>query len=236
MLATGMEAGYPADALRGLRVVATPVDSLPRYENRYDGAGTRSQLLLAEGSSMPDALFEQMPACDVLFLAPAYHEIERWPVVRSGVRAASLQGMLRATDSVQRVVHRPGAWQAVRQIAQRGALCFLSDEDTDDAAALGRRIAAAGAIAVVTHGPSGATRYDEGGELTRPATVATPVDPTGAGDCFAMAYAVRVAETRDHDLAFSFALAAGALAVEGVGIAGIPSRAAIEERLAKVAA
>ncbi|MCK9521175.1 MAG: PfkB family carbohydrate kinase, partial [Dehalococcoidia bacterium] len=69
-----------------------------------------------------------------------------------------------------------------------------------------------------------------------PAFAAEPVEPTGAGDCFATAFTVRFAETGDIDEASRFALAAGALAVEAHGLAAIPSRAAIEARLRKVAA
>ena len=235
-LVTGMERGYPEEVLRGLCVVSAMVDSLPRYANRYDSAGARTQLLLAEGTALPPGLYERIAPCDVLFLAPAYHEIGQWPQIDARVRAVSLQGLLRATGANGRVVHRPGAWQAVQSFVEPGAFCFFSDEDTADADGLARRIAAAGAIALVTHGPSGAARYFGISKEERPAVLATPVDPTGAGDCFAMAYAVRFAEMQDGDAAFSFALAAGALAVEGAGISGIPSRAAIEERLAKVAA
>ncbi len=235
-LVTGMEPGYPAEALEGLDVVARDVPALPRYANSYDAVGARSQLLLEEGGPLPLDTFAVVRACDALFLAPAYHEIERWPATVATVRAASLQGFLRAASASHRVIHRPGAWAAVRNIALAGTTCFLSDEDTDDADGLARTIAAAGGRVLVTHGRAGATRYEGASAIARAALPATPVDPTGAGDCFAMAYTVRLVETRDADAAFSFALAAGALAVEGVGVAGIPTRAAIEARLAKVAA
>jgi sugar/nucleoside kinase (ribokinase family) len=62
------------------------------------------------------------------------------------------------------------------------------------------------------------------------------VDPTGAGDCFATAFAVRYAETESFAEAGWFAAAAGALAVEGYGLAGVPTRAAIEQRMKQVAA
>jgi len=235
-LVTGMEHGYPEEVLQGLRVVSCMVDSLPRYANRYDAAGARTQLLLAEGTALSPVLHERVAPCDLLFLAPAYHEIGQWPQIEARFRAVSLQGLLRATGANGKVVHRPGAWRAVQRLVEPGALCFFSDEDTADADGLARRIAAAGATALLTHGPSGAARYFGTSKEERPAVVATPVDPTGAGDCFAMAYAVRFAEMEDTDAAFSFALAAGALAVEGAGVSGIPSRAAIEKRLAKVAA
>jgi sugar/nucleoside kinase (ribokinase family) len=51
-----------------------------------------------------------------------------------------------------------------------------------------------------------------------------------------MAFVVRMLETRDLRESCHFALAAGSLAVEGVGIAGIPSRAAVEARLERVVA
>jgi sugar/nucleoside kinase (ribokinase family) len=47
---------------------------------------------------------------------------------------------------------------------------------------------------------------------------------------------VRLAETDDLALAMRFALAAGALAVEGSGIAGLPTREAIEARINREAA
>ena len=62
------------------------------------------------------------------------------------------------------------------------------------------------------------------------------MDPTGAGDCFSMAFIVRMVETGDMDEACRFALAAGSLAVESSGIATIPTRAAVEARLQGVAA
>ena len=73
-------------------------------------------------------------------------------------------------------------------------------------------------------------------ERTFAAAPARAVDPTGAGDCFAMAFVVRMVETNDLVNSCRFALAAGALATEGVGIAGIPSRKAVEDRLQGVAA
>lgn len=235
-LVTGMEPGYPVDALAGLRLITRPVSALPRYANTYDATGARSQLLLEAGGPLPLDAFAGIAACDALFIAPAYHEIDRWPALPAVVRAASLQGLLRAVDARRRVVHRPGAWAAVQRLAAAGATCFLSDEDTDDAEGLARQVAAAGGVALVTHGRAGATRFEGASQSARAATPATPVDPTGAGDCFAMAYTLRLVETADADAAFAFALAAGALAVEGVGVAGIPTRAAVEARLAKAAA
>ena len=89
----------------------------------------------------------------------------------------------------------------------------------------------------MTHGHGGATLYRDGSSETFAAIpAAREVDPTGAGDCFATAFAVRYAETASLAAAMDFGLAAGSLSVEGAGIAGIPTRERIEERLERRAA
>ena len=56
------------------------------------------------------------------------------------------------------------------------------------------------------------------------------VDPTGAGDTFAISFLIRLAETGDEHLAIRFALAASSLAVERRGVQNIPTRDEIESR------
>ena len=89
----------------------------------------------------------------------------------------------------------------------------------------------------MTRAHNGATLFDGPSERTFPAIPAERIaDPTGAGDCFAAAFIVRLAESRDVLEATRFALAAGSLAVENSGMTGIPSRRAIERRLEREAA
>ena len=89
---------------------------------------------------------------------------------------------------------------------------------------------------MVTRGYRGAVLFTGDSESAIEAIPADSVDPTGAGDCFATAFTVRFAETGNVSEAARFALAAGSLAVEGPGIAGIPTRAQVEERLKQEAA
>ncbi|HEC08156.1 MAG TPA: ribokinase, partial [Acidimicrobiales bacterium] len=61
---------------------------------------------------------------------------------------------------------------------------------------------------------------------------AVVVDPTGAGDCFAAALAVALAEGADPVAAARFANAAGSRAVEVAGAQpSMPTRAQVEDRL-----
>ena len=74
-----------------------------------------------------------------------------------------------------------------------------------------------------------------------PAPSSGEVDPTGAGDTFLAALVATVVHrtlggSRRHrgPLDLAFASAAGALAVEAVGLAGAPTRAAVLQRMVRL--
>jgi len=233
---TRLAPGYDRSVLEGLNVIALPAATAPRYENRYDADGARTQFLLDEGEPIvltPQQLTREV---DVLIVAPAYHEFAEPPAIEARVYALALQGLLRTHDGETRVRPHPDPWAQAAPFVRAGGFAFLSDEDTPDAASLAEELARAGMTVFVTHGSRGATRFDASGARDFEAIPAQAVEPTGAGDCFATAFAVRFAECGDLDTATRFALAAGAIAVEARGLAAIPSRAEIEARLGKVAA
>lgn len=232
-LVTRLTDGYDRSVLEGINVLAIPASESCRYANTYDARGDRTQRLLADGEPIDPRVVE--PGADAYMVAPAYHELAAMPAV-GGLRAVSLQGALRATNGHQRVIpHAEPIAQAEPFLAE-GVLAFFSEEDTADAPGLARHIASRGAIALLTRGYRGATIFEGGHETHFDAIPAASVDPTGAGDCFATAFLVRMVETRNLVESCHFALAAGSLAVEGVGTEGIPSRAAVEGRLERVVA
>jgi hypothetical protein len=225
--------------LAGLDLRADESGELPRYANTYDARGNRTQLLLAEGSPLQLApRLHPGDEPDVVFITPAYHEFARAPLrFKGSIVGVSLQGPLRATDSANRVVPNPAALSVATRFLRRGWLGFFSEEDTAAPEALAAHITTLGAVAILTRGYNGATLFDsDGSQHHWDALPANPVDPTGAGDCFASAFLFRLAETEDLAAAMRFALAAGALAVEGRGLAGIASREAIETRMTREAA
>lgn len=236
-LVTRLTSTFDRSSLAGFELRSYPAARMVRYQNSYDRAGNRTQLLLDAGEPLEPGMMECERSADAFILAPAYHEVADWPFPCARVRGVSLQGILRDVDSSQRVRPRTGAVAAAMPFVHNGVVAFFSEEDTPSPEALGREIAAvSGARAIVTRGYRGAIVF-EGETLTaHPALPALAVDPTGAGDCFSTAYIVRFAETRDHASAMRFALSAGALSVEAPGISGIPTRAAIEQRLEMVAA
>lgn len=221
----------------GLNVHQLPARVACRYANRYDESGARTQLLLDPGEPLDAAEIETVAgAADALLLAPAFHELSGVPASGPRLRAVSLQGALRAVDG-ERVIAHPDPLAQARTLVGGGTWAFFSVEDAAEPEGLARQLAKAGARVWLTRAHVGATLFDGASERSFSAIPSDVlVDPTGAGDCFAAAFVVRFLETEDLGEATRFALAAGSLAVEHVGIAGIPARAAIERRLEREAA
>ncbi len=228
-LVTGKPARYPAAALAGLEVVASPVAAACQYANTYDPEGNRTQLLLAPGEPL-EISWRPRQLVDALIVAPAYHELAGLPPFDTRVTMVSLQGPLRDIDGDGRVVATPDPAAAVAPFIEPGAFASFSDEDTADPEALARHLAAGRMTVAVTRGHRGATLFEGAYRRHVDALAADSIDPTGAGDCFATAWAVRFAETGDLAEACTFALAAGALATEKPGLAGVPPRSDVEAR------
>ena len=238
-LVTGLSDEFEEAWLDGIADVRGYVDSeLPRYHNTYDRAGNRRQYLMSEGEPLELTPFlkpEETP--EIVFLAPAYHEFRRAPLpFKESFVGVSLQGPLRATTGRQRIIPHSHPIKVAEKFVRPGWIAFFSEEDTADSEALATYLAGSRAVAVLTRGYNGATLFDsDGSQHHWDAIPADAVDTTGAGDCFASAFMFRLAETEDLESAMHFALAAGSLAVERPGLAGIPDRQAIEERMTREA-
>jgi hypothetical protein len=232
-LVTNLEEAFDKELLEVLDV-RSQEGELPRYVNTYDSHGNRTQFLLAEGS--PLSILPLVPETDefeLVMIAPAFHEFRRAPLrFKEAVVGVSLQGPLRALTGRQRIIHHSHPFSVVEKFVRPGWIAFFSEEDVQAPDALGEFIASLGAVAVLTRGYNGATLFDSDGSSQHwDAFPADPVEPTGAGDCFAAAFMYRLAETEDLAAAMPYGLAAGALAVEARGLDGIASRKAIEARL-----
>ncbi len=218
----------------GIELKALAGGDVARYANRYGAEGDRMQMLLGPGEPLAASETAGLEA-DILIVAPAYHELTAFPLVKARYTAVALQGMLR-TVREGHVCQRPLSPATLKRFAPEGAYVFFSDEDAAEPEILAAAIARLGATAVLTRGNRGATFYTKTGEWQVAPFAAQPVDPTGAGDCFSTAFTTRLAETEDPAEAARFAAAAGSLVTEGEGLEGVPSRESIEERMLREAA
>ena len=235
-LLTALSPAFDRSCLAGLDVRAVPAAVLPRYANSYDARGDRTQLLLSPGEALRihSEEFDEVP--DAFLVAPAYHEFESTPPIEARFTGVSLQGPLRTVEG-EVVRPHPSPRNVAMAFVRAGDCVFFSEEDTPDAEGLAGYLGELGATVLLTRGYRGATMVAGGIKRELKAVPVTAVDPTGAGDCFATAFMVRLAESGgDTSAASRFGLAAGALAVEGFGVAGIPSREQIEQRMAREAA
>lgn len=238
ILLTTLSPSFPRDAVGPFVVRQNRGSLLPRYENTYAPDGSRTQLLHETGDSIPAPVIREairMTAADVVYFAPAYHELpsER-DITSDGVVGISLQGPLRDRDGL-RVQPVADVLGVAVDFVSPGSWAFFSTEDAGGAghgAALAWDIAARGASAIMTDGDHGITVFRPAKEPEYWAAVPARVvvDPTGAGDTFAISFLLYLAETGDEHLAIRFALAASSLAVERRGVQNIPTRGEIESR------
>lgn len=226
--------------LAGVQLRRVALERGPVFEN-IETDGHRRQRWRSMSDSIPlAALPGEWHAARGWLLAPIAGELpDDWPAAAPADARVGLgwQGLLRdfgADGWMKR--RRPMA----SSFAGRAGLVCASVDDLPpdfDLAEL-RRLAAAATI-VVTAGAHGGLAI-EGPRLIRYRALAVDVveDPTGAGDVFLAA--LMVAWLTTGELAtprnLRFAAACGSLAVERVGLAGVPSKAGVASRLSRGAA
>jgi hypothetical protein len=199
------------------------------------GAGAeRTQRMLAWAGPMADEV-----AIDsaILHLAPVARESpQSWHGTCDFV-GWTPQGLARDWSNPDSEVKVTPTDSASLSIARHCQAVVVSEHERSSCRALLGEAVAAGAVAVITAGAAPATILLDDGrtlELDVPA-IADVVDDLGAGDVFAAAFFIALAEGARAERAVAFANAAAAVRMQGAGAAAIGDRAAIAARLDAVA-
>ncbi len=224
-------------SLAGVQLRRVALERGPVFEN-IETDGHRRQRWRSISDAMPlAALPDGWRGAGGWLLVPIAGELpDEWagvppPDTRVGL---GWQGLLRDFGADGWMTRRR---PAASPLARRSGLVCASVDDLPpdfELAAL-RRLAAAATI-VMTAGAHGGLAID-GPRLIRYTALGSDVveDPTGAGDVFLAA--LMVAWMTTGELAtprnLRFAAAGGSLAVEGVGLGGVPSKAAVASRLVR---
>ncbi|HYN88192.1 MAG TPA: PfkB family carbohydrate kinase [Ardenticatenaceae bacterium] len=214
--------------LPGIAVHAVPGSSTTTYENVYQGMA-RSQWIRAVGDPLS---LEDVPAewreARIVHLAPLAQEFE--PALAAAFShtfvGATPQGWLRQWDEGGRVRYKPMA-QPDLLLRDVRALIFSPEDVANDRTAMMELVQAV-PLAVVTRADEGAVVYTAEGTYSTPARPSRVVDPTGAGDVFAAAFFIRLAETGDPLEAAAFANVVASFSIEGQGATAIPAREQVE--------
>jgi sugar/nucleoside kinase (ribokinase family) len=224
------EDSFLLDAPRdeGIWVYAAPSLHTTTFRNTYDLEGRRTQLLPAHASPIaPNDIPTGWLAAPMVHLGPVAQELpagiaELFPPCLLGVTP---QGWMRSWDQSGQVRHSAVPINPALYNLPAGAVIVLSMEDIAfDSDTLGQYTALAETV-IVTQAAGEALIFRQGQPVGRvPACLATPVDPTGAGDVFAAAFFIRYHETANLTEAVRFAHAAAARAIEAYGTTGIAPR------------
>jgi hypothetical protein len=219
----------------GVSLRRVALDRGPVFEN-LEGDGHRRQRWLSLSDEIPlDALPQAWRGARAWLFVPVAGEVPvGWADV-PGRRAAvgiGWQGMLREMAGDGWVSRTAPASSPLLRAA--GIVCVSVDDLAPDARLEDLRRLAPDAAVVLTAGENGGIVLREG-RLERYAALPSDrtVDPTGAGDVFLAALTVAWLLTGEAVSAagLRFAAAAASCSVEGVGLAGIPTRAQLAARL-----
>lgn len=195
----------------------------------------RKQRVLAWAGTMPEDLEVDT---DILHLAPVAREC---PAGWSGTAAfvgLTPQGLIRRWRKPGGEISllALGSIEAAPRLAALGSVCdaiVLSEHERSGCESLLAAAAAAGAVIAVTDGPRPATLLHAEGpseELEVP-VIPEPGEDLGAGDVFAAAFFLALAEGRSPREAGVCANAAAAVRMHGHGAQAIGDSTAIESRI-----
>ena len=197
------------------------------------GAGdARSQRVLAWAGAIDEELRIDT---SILHLAPIARETPGCWRGRADFVGLTPQGLVRDWSAESREI-APSPPDP-RRIPESSDAVVMSEHERPSCAGLISRARKAGAIVAVTAGASPTTiLLAGGGELAvEVPPIENPSDDVGAGDVFAAAFFVALAEGRAPGAAAAFANAAAAVRISGEGADAIGDRPAIEARLRAVA-
>jgi len=212
----------------GIQVARALSPATTTFRNIYvDGA--RQQYVMATADPIqPQAIPAAWRQAPLVHLGPLVGEVDEALVHQfAGSRViATPQGWFRSWDKTGLV--SLGQWPGAGRLLPHLTALILSDEDVRGDPACVERFAALTRTLVLTHGPRGASVYRAGEVRDFPTRQAKEVDPTGAGDVFAAAFLIRLAEVDDPWEAARFANVVASFSVEGQGVSAIPSREQVE--------
>ncbi len=230
---TSAEEGLDLEArLVGIEIEASPAPATTTFRNTYSQEGRIQWLLNRAASIQPADVPDAWGQAPIALLAPIASEVSEdladlFPESLLGI---SLQGWLRRWDDAGRVAAAP--WEPTERFLQRADALILSEEDLIGIRERMMPVLEAARLTVLTQAHRGAMLLLSGESIQIPAPAVPEVDPTGAGDVFAAAFLIRLAETHDPTQAVSYANRAAALSVRGPGLTAIPSREEVEGQTA----
>ena len=223
---------YPVEEiLSGIDVRGSKSEHTSSFANYYEG-DNRNQVLIASGSKI---FKSEIPVGwtqpNILYAGPLLHELPTDSVNWFEPKLSCLvpSGWLRRWGPDGVVTHAGGLI-----LSQRKKWDVIVVSEAEIANLPVEQLYSFSEILCVTRGEFGARIWKAGDWVDIPAVKSEPVDPTGAGDIWASAFAIAISEGRNIEDAGVYASAASAVGIEFMGLLGCPSRREIESRLSGI--
>jgi hypothetical protein len=220
--------------LDGIPLARIPSEKPTTFENIYTPEGRQQTVQGFAERLYYDHIPPGWRRSPIVHLAPVIDEVppdlvSRFPQALVGITP---QGWLRGWDAQGHVFSKP--WRPPRTVLQQiGALVF-SIEDVGGNEALVREYAGQMRVLVVTRGSAGCTLFANSERMDIPAPQVAEVDPTGAGDIFAVAFFTHLRRTADPARSAVFATWLASMSVTRAGLASIPTPEDIQRALERV--
>lgn len=235
---TACSADLPlGELLPGIEVQRVESARTTQMRNVYPEGGQREQWVPQRAEMLAaEHLPDTWRKARVVLLGPVAGEIDASLAAafpEKTLVGVGAQGWLREVGADQRVRPvSPDNWNA-EQILKHVDALFLSDEDLllEEAPSALAEWSEMVDVVAFTRGYGGADICYDGEWRRFDSYPANPVDLTGAGDTFAAAFLARYAETGAPWEATRYGASAASLVIEGAGVAGVPTKEAIAERL-----
>lgn len=219
----------PPERLDGVDWTILPSAETTTFQNQYAAEGRRQVVGPVARTIMADDIPTVLRRPAVVHLGPVAQELEPSlaRLFPDSLLVATPQGWMRRWDTDG--VVSMDTWHGAEEILPQLDAAVLSVEDIRDDWTVAEEWAERIPILVVTQDQGGCTLFHRGEKRSFPARAARVVDPTGAGDVFAAAFFIRLAETGDPGQSAGFANVTASMALERPGLSGVPSRTEVEE-------
>jgi len=173
----------------------------------------------------------------ILHLAPVAREIPLGWRGPGGFLGITPQGLARDWSGTRGAIRQVRADPAATALGEHADAVVLSELERDSCAELIAAARTGGAVVVVTDGehPSTILHGDGSASTCAVPALAEMADDLGAGDVFAAALFISLAEGDDAQAAVRFATAAAAVRMGARGASAVGDRAKIEARLRETA-
>jgi len=201
------------------------------FQNIYVN-GVRTQTIKGVGAKIKA---QHVPAdwldSEIVYLCPVADEVDQSvaKIFPNSLIGASPQGWMRQWDKEGLVYQRK--WEDAEKLLPHLDALIMSEEDISGLPEVVDEYRKMAKIMVLTKGERGCTLYHEGKITDFPAFKTNVVDPTGAGDVFAVAFLRELYKTQDPYKASVFANCTASFVVEKPGIQGVPDLAQVKSRL-----